>query len=350
LTQSFTDLKNGCPAADQRLAFSVSSSRHFYAKQVTFRCVGRLRNTESYGETMIGRLFVILLLVQEPLPELGVFREDLWRIFQAWSQTGALMDGSGATIEGGALKNYTYTQKTTSIKLDDGGKARETETSLYHVVQGLEPWQYYRKLVAKNGVPLSTAELEKQDREQKKREQKLRKEMEEAAREAEKKKAAQSAKAPVPAGKQEENFIDFVTRVYDIQIVRREVIDGYSTVMIAFKKKPGLKPKSVDEKFMQHLAIRAWMTEQDHQPMRVEVELLEPASFGYGVLGKIRPGSGGVQERRKINDEVWAPVRVDGTFAGRLLFVKRNQRLISEFSDFKKYSVETFINVVPPDR
>src|SRR6185369_16867546 len=144
-----------------------------------------------------------------------------------------------------------------------------------------------RKLISKNGVPLTAAELEKQDREQKEREQKLRKEMEKASQEAEKKKAAEKAKGSAPAGKQDEAFVDFVTRVYDIQIVRREVIDGYPTVLITFKKKPGLKPNSNDEKFMQHLALRACMTEQDHEPMRLEVQLLDPASFGYGVLGKI---------------------------------------------------------------
>ena len=303
---------------------------------------------------MIGNLFAIFLLAQgSPLPALDVFKDDLWRIFQAWFQTGDLMEGNGSGIEGGALKNYTYTEKTTLINLDSGGKTRDTETSVYHVIHGQEPWHSYRKLISKNGVLLSAAELEKQDWEQKKREKKLQIEMEKAAREAEKKKAARQSKTPAPAGKEDEMFcspascpfVDFVTRVYDIQVVRREVIDGYATVLITFRKKAGLKPKSVDEKFMRHLALRAWITEQDHEPMRLEVQLLDKVSFGYGVLGKIQPGSGAVQERRKINDEVWAPVRVEMSMAGRLLVVKRNQRQISEFSDFKKYTVET--NVVP---
>ncbi len=308
---------------------------------------------------MIGSLFAILLLAQEPpLPALDVFKEDLWRVFQVWFQTGDLMEGNGSGIEGGALKNYTYTEKTTLINLDSGGKTRDTETSVYHVILGPEPWQYYRKLISKNGVPLSAAELEKQDREQKRREQKRQIEMEKAAREAEKKKAAEQSKPPAPAGKEDEMFCtpascpfnDFVTRVYDIQVVRREVIDGYATVLISFKKKAGLKPKSVDEKFMQHLTLRAWITEQEHEPLRLEVQLLDPVSFGYGVFGKIQPGSGGVQERRKINDEVWAPVRVEMSMAGRLLVVKRNQRQFTEFSDFKKYRVETRMNVVPDDQ
>ena len=296
---------------------------------------------------MIGNLFAIFILAQgSPLPAVDVFKEDLWRVFQVWAQTGNLMEGNGSTIEGGALKDYTYTEKTTLMNLDSEGKTRDTETGVYHVIHGQEPWQYYRKLISKNGVLLSAAELEKQDREQKKREQKLQIEM---------KKAAQQSKTTAPAGKKDEMFCsqascpfnDFVTRVYDIQVVRREVIDGYATVLITFKKKAGLKPKSVDEKFMQHLALHAWITEQDHQPMRLEVQLLDAVSFGYGVLGKIRPGSGGVHERRKINDEVWAPVRVEMSMAGRLLVVKRNQRQISEFSDFKKYTVETHMNVVP---
>jgi len=307
---------------------------------------------------MIGSLLAILLLTQEsPLPTLDVFKEDLWRVFQVWFQTGDLMEGNGSGIEGGALRNYTYTETSTLINRDSGGKTRDTETSVYHVIQGPEPWQSYRKLISKNGVPLNAAELEKQDREQKKREQKRKIEMEKAAREAEKKKAAQQSNPPA-AGKEDEMFCspascpfnDFVTRVYDIQVVRREVIDGYATVLITFKKKAGLKPKGVDEKFLQHLKLHAWITEKEHQPLRLEVQLLDPVSFGYGVFGKIQPGSGGVQERRKINDELWAPVRVEMSMAGRLLVVKRNQRQITEFSDFKKYSVETRMKVVPDDR
>ena len=308
---------------------------------------------------MIGSLFAILLLAQDPtLPALDVFKEDLWRVFQAWFQTGPLMEGNGSGIEGGALKNYTYTETTTLINRDSEGKTRDTETSVYHVILGPEPWQDYRKLISKNGVPLSAAELEKQDREQKKREQKRQIEMEKAAREAEKKNAAQQSNPPAPAGKEDEMFCtpascpfnDFVTRVYDIQVVRREVIDGYATVLITFNKKAGLKPKSVDEKFLQHLTLHAWITEKEHEPLRLEVQLLDAVSFGYGVFGKIKPGSGGVQERRKIDDEVWAPVGVEMSMAGRLLVVKRNQRQITEFSDFKKYRVETRMNVVPDDR
>lgn len=38
---------------------------------------------------MIGSLFAILLLAQEsPLPSLDVFKDDLWRVFIAWFQTG----------------------------------------------------------------------------------------------------------------------------------------------------------------------------------------------------------------------------------------------------------------------
>jgi hypothetical protein len=294
---------------------------------------------------MIGSLIAAILLAQEtPLPALSVFEPDLWRIFYSWSQTGAILEGNRQNIEGGALKHYTYTEKSTLIKLDSAGKAREAETNLYHVIQGPEPWQYYRKHVSKNGVPVSAAGLEKQDREQNKREQKLRYETERAAREAEKKKKEQ--KGP-KAGNDSEDFLTFVNRVFDIQVVRKELIDEYPTVLLKFTPKPGLKPKREDEKFMQHLEFRAWITESEHQPVKIEVEFLDAMSFGFGILGNIQPGTGGLLERRKINDEVWAPVRAEAKMAGRFLVKGMNQRQITEFSDFRKYTVETELNVVP---
>jgi hypothetical protein len=49
-----------------------------------------------------------------------------------------------------------------------------------------------------------------------------------------------------------------------------------------------------------------------------------------------------VSERRKFNDEIWLPVKTDVTLNARLLLLKGfNIRQIDEYSDHKKYSVDT---------
>jgi hypothetical protein len=138
--------------------------------------------------------------------------------------------------------------------------------------------------------------------------------------------------------------------IYDVQVVRREVLDGNSTVLLNFKPKPNAKPKDRTMNMLHHAAVRAWVTEQEHQVVKSEFEVIDAVSLF--VIAKIQPGTQIVFERQKINGEFWAPLRISGTLKGRALLVKGlNERQVTEYSDFKKYSVETIVNPgTPPEK
>jgi hypothetical protein len=95
---------------------------------------------------------------------------------------------------------------------------------------------------------------------------------------------------------------------------------------------------------LQHIAGRAWISEDDHQLARLEAEVIEPISIGAGLLAKLQTGSTLRFERRKVNDEIWLPVRAEASISGRMLLLKGlNMREVTEFSDHQKYSVDTTI-------
>ena len=95
---------------------------------------------------------------------------------------------------------------------------------------------------------------------------------------------------------------------------------------------------------MQHVAGRAWIDEEDHQVARVEVEVIDPISIGLGILAKLQKGASIVAERQKFNDEIWLPMRTEITLNGRVLLLKGfNIRLINEYSEHKKYTVDTIL-------
>ena len=95
---------------------------------------------------------------------------------------------------------------------------------------------------------------------------------------------------------------------------------------------------------MQHLAGKVWVDEQDHQLARVEIEVIDPISIGLGILAKLQKGASIVSERRKFNNEIWLPVKTDITLNARLLLLKGfNIRHIDEYSEHKKYSVDTIL-------
>src|SRR5262245_31800845 len=236
------------------------------------------------------------------------------------------------------LSQYTYTQSETEITLDSKGRPKKTEVNVYQVTHGREEWQTYRRHISKNGVPLPDKDIEKQDREERER---VQKELRKRQNQSEEKRLKEKAKED----REEEEITDEVFAMYDVQMIGREEIGGHSTILMTFKAKPNYKPKTRDAKILQHIAGRVWVTEDDHQLAKMEAEIIDSISIGAGFFAKLNKGSTLTFERRKINDEIWLPVKADVTVNGRLLLLKGlNVREVTEFSDHKKFNVDTILS------
>lgn len=284
--------------------------------------------------------------VQSPaaLPEAAGFMKDLPTVVSATVLVAEMLDDKSIQFDSHVLGQYTYTETETTVTLDGKGNPRKTGTKVYQVVRGINGRQFYRKLVSRDGVPLSPAELLKQDREQDKREQKQREEeLKRERREAGK--AAAPAAGP-SAEQQRDAFIRMLTEVYDVRLPRRGTVNGHTAVLLTLTPRPGVKPKDDFLDLLHHVEIRAWLMETDHEVLEVEAVLVEPLSFGFGLLGKASSGSLKF-ERMKIGEtggEFWTLSRVDARMTGSMFVLKSiREQSITEYSDFRKYSVDTVV-------
>src|SRR5215469_4366499 len=126
------------------------------------------------------------------------------------------------------LSQYTYTEKETEITLDSKGNARKTETNIYHIINGAEQWQTYERQIVKNGVPLTDKELEKEDQKERER---VEKETRRRASWSEAKRQDEKTKAE----RKEREEADDIFASFDYQLVRREMVNGVSTILVNFK-------------------------------------------------------------------------------------------------------------------
>ena len=232
------------------------------------------------------------------------------------------------------LSQYTYTEKETSDTLDSKGNVKKSEVNVYQVFNAEEDWKSYTRQIVKNGVPVSEKELEKKDREEKER-------VEKETNKREKKSEAERQKEKAKADREEQEILDDVFALYDLQFVRRDILNGISTILVAFKPKTDFKAKTREGKILQHIGGNAWIAEDDHELARLEAEIIDPISIGAGILAKLNKGSTLVFERRKINDEIWLPVKSEATLNAKVLMMKGyNLREVSEYSDHKKFGVD----------
>jgi hypothetical protein len=273
---------------------------------------------------MIGLLITLWLAQQvaDPLPEpkqfLSEFREKL--------HTDNLL-----------LSQYTYTEKETSIDLDSKGNPKKTEVKVYQVLPAVDPELSYRRLLSKNGVPVKPEDLSKQDKEHQKK-------VEEHERKRRKKTPEELEEIRAKDRREDDKIINEIFAVYEVQFVARENVDGHPAIRMTFKPRPGYKPKNREGKILRHIAGIAWVSEADHELVRIEAEAIDTISIGLGLIAKLQKGARIAGERRKFNDEVWLPARVEFSMNARILLLKGlNRREITEYSDHRKYNVETIL-------
>jgi hypothetical protein len=265
--------------------------------------------------------------ITEPLPEPHAFLAEFRKTLHSDNKL---------------LSRYTYTEKETELRLDAKGNTKKSNVDIYQVFHGAEDWQTYGRQTVKNGKPLTAQELEKEDRDER---QRVAKERAKRAKESEAKRSEKKAKED----REEQEVMDDLFSMYDLQLLRRESLNGVSTIVVSFKAKPDYKPKTADLRNLQHIAGNAWIAEGDHELVKIEAEVTDAISIVAGFLAKVQKGSTIFAERRKINDEIWLPFRAEAHINGKLLLLKGiNIHEVLEYSDYRKFSVDTNLEFGEP--
>jgi hypothetical protein len=239
------------------------------------------------------------------------------------------------------LAHYTFTEKYTEHRLDGKGQITKTKSEVYEVYPSFEPGENYRKLITRDGVAVPANELAEQDRKQNALIEKQARRLADEGPDARRKREMERRR-------KEEAAAAEVFLVYDIAIVGREIVEGRHTIQLRFEPRPGAEPTSRIGKILKKLRGRAWVDEADHQVTRVQCELIDTLSFGLGIIARLKPGARLFFERRKINDEIWLPAVAHFTGSARLLLIKGiSVDIVSEYSDYRKFSVESSVDYVP---
>jgi hypothetical protein len=231
------------------------------------------------------------------------------------------------------LDQYTFMEKQTERRLDGDGHVTKVTSSSYEVYPSAEPGHTYRKLVERDGKALPVDDLAKEDSKQNEKEARA---------------AARSPEVQAERRRKEAEAIEEIFRLYDIRIVGREAVEGREAILVTFAPRPGVETATKAGKVLKKFSGRAWIDEADRQLVRVEAELTDDLFFGFGILAKVRKGSHAEMQRRKVNDEIWLPAEARFIGRARLFLVKGlNIDTLSQYSDYKKFTVATEVEAAP---
>jgi hypothetical protein len=233
---------------------------------------------------------------------------------------------------------YTYLEQRQRIRFSKLGKVHLGETRLFEVYPSREPGQTYRRLIAAGGVPLDPDLLRARDEA---RQKFLVDQAAIRARETPTERLRRERKE-AEARQEQQDLVDDAFRVYRIDLIGKETIDGHLSVVASLEPRSDVSTRSKAGEYFSKFRGRAWVSENDYQVIKVEMEAIENVLVGWGIVGRIHRGSRMTFERRKINDEVWLPARVMFEVAGRSLLVRKfSLRAVTEFSEYRKFDVAT---------
>jgi len=272
---------------------------------------------------------VVIPAQEAPLPDFDTFAAHVKEHLQTDSER-----------QGG----YTYVERRIEQKLDGAGRPKGQTVKVFEVYPGLPGEDNYLRLIEEDGKPVAAATLARRDHDRQK-EVEVYAQRQTKLTESDRQKAL---RAWQKGQKERAEAIDDIFNVYDIRMVGRKRIDGHDTIEFSLAPRPKVKPRTESGEMMHHFAARAWISENEYELVRVEVKALDTLSFGFGLLARVHKGATATYQRRKVNDEVWLPEKVTYAGSGRLLLVRKmNLGGVSEFSNYRKFAVDTATTYSP---
>jgi hypothetical protein len=289
---------------------------------------------------MRGSFIVVLLLMRtatsaaqdRPLPELEPFIKEARERLQ-----------TDRTLQ----TNYTYVEKRREFKLDENGRAKAVSEKVFESYPGFPGEPRWERLIAEDGVPVPVEKLEAGDRgRQKKAESYARRLQDHPEQEH-----ARQLRLQKEAREQANEVMADIFRVYEIRMLRRERVDDHQTIVFSLTPRRDPKTRTREGRDMHHFGVTAWVSESDFELVRVEMVAIHTVKMGLGVglFARLHKGASLTFVRRKINDEVWLPAASIYEGSARLGLVKTvRQRGESEFTDYRKFTVNTQSSFVSP--
>ena len=234
--------------------------------------------------------------------------------------------------------SYVYVETRRELKLDKDGRTREESVKVVESYPGFPGEDRWERVIAEDGRPVPPEELAKQDRE---RRQKADEIVQRLAKDSSKELARQERELQKDRRERDEALSD-IFNVFEIRMIGRERIEEHDTIAFVLTPRRDAKPKTHAGDQMRHFSVRAWVSESDHELVKVEAEAIDDLKFGWGVLARLHKGARLSFLRRKVNGEVWLPAVVNYTGSARVgLLVTLRRSGTSEFSGYRKYSVDT---------
>lgn len=227
---------------------------------------------------------------------------------------------------------FTYLEIRRDIKISKLGKVTVGPPRTFEVRPDAVPGRTYKRLIAVNGVPLSTDELTKRDAEHQKT---LADEQEKIRRESPAERAERLENAGAEQ-RQREQILDDAFKVFEARIEGRTVVDGQPVLIARMTPRRDADVATREGRWMKQFEGQLWIAEADAQIVRVDMRATGDVTIGWGVVGRVHKGTRVLYVRRRFQD-AWLPAETTYEASGRTLIFRPFQFTVTTtYSDYRR--------------
>jgi hypothetical protein len=226
------------------------------------------------------------------------------------------------------IKEYTFTDKTTTYTLDKKGAVHSQHTDTYYITP--TPYEVFALHISHDSKPVSQQNLEHQEKQ-------IENKLKVYERKAQKNPGAKPRDALM--------FADIILKS-KFEPLQWEDIDGTHAIVYSFEPKAQpLRHGTEDDKIASDMKGKMWINPDAAEVMRMEFASVSPLGLNFLVSVKSFQG---VIDQSQVNNEVWMPRRQDFVAQGRQLIAGFRIRQVSEFYDYLKATTDVFQQIHAP--
>jgi hypothetical protein len=225
---------------------------------------------------------------------------------------------------------YSYKERRTELHLNPFGRMGTGAMQVFEVRPSPDPRLTYRRLIERNGVPVSKQELDRQDADYAARVRDIARDDEDHAAEANERHRGEE----LLARRRAQMIVEDVVGTLQFELARRELRDGKPAIVVSFTAKPNARPATREGQLTKVFRGDIWIDEASREVTDVRAVAIDDVSFG-GFIAKVYEGMETVIERHEVQPGVWMPTRL--TLRGEVRAIFRKARIdhVVEWFDYR---------------
>ena len=185
---------------------------------------------------------------------------------------------------------YAYKERRTELHMNPFGRLGSGGMVLYDVTPSADGSATYRRLLERDGEPVTDSEPERQQR---------------RAR---------------PRGR---SAVEDAVAVLRFEMDRRERVGGRDAILVHFESRPDGRPTTREGRIAKLMKGTIWVDEEAREVMRAEATAMDDLSYGFGIIARLNEGTRFTLTREPVAGDIWLPTSIRLTGQGRAVLFRR---------------------------